>query len=377
MPNFKHIVDIPYNRSFRTAKIEGLFDLDPKPILERSWEVNIPIEDIDWGIGVIVGPSGSGKTTIGRRLFGIDAYHQGFDDWSDSASFIDSFPETANIEEITQVLSSVGFSSPPHWLQPYKTLSMGQRFRVEMARLLFDVRPVVVVDEYTSVVDRTVAKVGSLAMAKTARRMNRRLVLLSCHYDILDWLEPDWIYYVDTAEFVRGSLRRPKINIEIKRCHYSSWRLFREHHYLNNDILPQSECYIALVNGEPAGFFAYVREFMRKKKNLIRGHRSVVLPDFQGLGLGNIVTKKIMNYYTEKGFLVTAITSHPAFISARTRDRDFKLCNRIEYPINMFMTEETKKQCNFKRVKATFQYIGNKKLIEKKLQERAQRYVKN
>jgi len=350
--------------------VEGLFDLKPEKVLNKSWEVNIPIEDMDWSIGVIVGPSGAGKTSIGRVAFGPDAFHEGYKDWPRDRSVLDAFPETASTEEITQILSSVGFSSPPNWLQPFHTLSNGQQFRVEMARLLFDDRDVIVVDEFTSVIDRNVAKIGSCAFAKTARRRKKKMVLLSCHYDILEWLEPDWVYYVDQARFSRECLRRPKIELTIQRCHSSAWRLFRDHHYLNRNIVPHAECYMALANGEPAGFFAYVKESMSKRKNVIRGHRSVVLPDYQGVGIGAIATKNIMRHYTEKGFIVKAITSHPAFIAARSRDPDFRLCNRVEYVVSHGITELTKDSIKgFGRVTATFQYIGNRESIKNRLKK--------
>jgi len=362
MPSFNHIVETDYNRSFRSTKVEGLFDLSPESKLKKQWQVDIPIEDMDWNIGVIVGPSGAGKTSIGRVGFGASNYHEGYDDWPRDRSVLDAFPESETTEEITKVLSSVGFSSPPSWLQPYHTLSNGQRFRVEMARLLFDDRDTIVVDEFTSVIDRNVAKIGSCAFAKTARRRNKRMVLLSCHYDILEWLEPDWVYYVDQAKFTRERLRRPRINLDIKRCHSSAWRLFREHHYLNRNLVSQAECYIALANGEPAGFFAYVKDNMGKKKNVIRGHRSVVLPDYQGVGIGAVATKTIMRHYTQQGFIVKAITSHPAFIAARSRDPDFRLCNKVEYVVSHGITELTKDSVKgFGRVTATFQYVGNRK----------------
>ncbi len=362
MPSFNHIVKTPYNKSFRSTKVEGQFDLKPESVLRKEWQVDLPVEDFDWNIGVIVGPSGAGKTSIGSVAFGQDAFHKGYEDWPHDSSVLDAFPEQASTEDITKVLSSVGFSSPPNWLQPYHTLSNGQKFRVEMARLLFDERETIVVDEFTSVVDRNVAKIGSCAFAKTARRRNKQMVLLSCHYDILEWLEPDWVYYVDQAKFTKERLRRPKINIEIKRCHHSAWRIFREHHYLSQGLLTQSDCYVALANGEPAGFFAYVKETMSKRKNVMRGHRSVVMPDYQGVGIGAIATKAIMRYYTEKGFIVKAITSHPAFIAARSRDPDFRLCNKVDYDIKHGVTAIDKDALKgLDRITATFQYVGNRK----------------
>ena len=32
--------------------------------------------------------------------------------------------------------------------------------------------------------------------------MDKQFVAVSCHYDILDWLEPDWVYDTDKMEFV-------------------------------------------------------------------------------------------------------------------------------------------------------------------------------
>jgi hypothetical protein len=59
----------------------------------------------------------------------------------------------------------------------------------------------VVVDEFTSVVDRQIAKVGALAFGKAWRRnKGHKAVLLSCHYDIIEWLQPDWVYNIDTNE---------------------------------------------------------------------------------------------------------------------------------------------------------------------------------
>ncbi len=80
------------------------------------------------------------------------------------------------IKEITALLSSVGFSSPLAWLRPFEGLSIGERFRVTMARALAETRDLTVIDELTSVVDRTVAQIGSAAIAKTVRRRQPRNV---------------------------------------------------------------------------------------------------------------------------------------------------------------------------------------------------------
>ena len=287
MPTFEHLVNTPYVSSFRSKKIESQFDLSPEDNLSKQWNIDIPVENVEWNIGVIVGSSGSGKTSIGKVAFGE-------------------------------------------------------------------------VDEYTSVVDRTVAKIGSSAIAKTARKLNKKIVLLSCHYDILEWLEPDWIYRIDTGEFQRGSLRRPDINIQIQRCHSSAWRLFREHHYLSHYLITHSECYMALVNGEPAAFFSFIYDRYGKRKNIVRAHRIVVLPDYQGIGLGNIGTQKLMRYYGEKGYIVKLITSHPALIHSFIKNKDYRLCSKVDLKGVQGATAETIRIVDLTRIKATFQYIGSR-----------------
>ena len=54
------------------------------------------------------------------------------------------------------------------------------------------------IDEFTSVVDRTVAASCSVAISKYIRKKGlSKIILATCHYDVVDWLEPDWIF--DTA----------------------------------------------------------------------------------------------------------------------------------------------------------------------------------
>ncbi len=182
----------------RVIQLKGLFDLTLEKQCQQ-WQVDLPIDDFDWNIGLIVGRSGAGKTTLIRELFPdavIDNYN-----WSLTNSIVDDFPEHLSIKEIIQVLSSIGFSSPPNWLVPFHCLSNGEQFRVNVARALAERKELTVIDEFTSVIDRTVAKIGSSAIAKTVRKRQQKLIAASCHYDIIDWLEPDWVFDVNINQF--------------------------------------------------------------------------------------------------------------------------------------------------------------------------------
>lgn len=303
-------------RSPRVMQVEGLFDLPLEERRGQGWEFDFDLP-AEWNIGLIVGPSGSGKTTVARELFG-DRLVGGWS-WSSENSLLDSFPTGMSIKEITLLLSSVGFSSPPGWLKPFGVLSNGEQFRVHVARTLAELSDIAVIDEFTSVVDRTVAQVGSAAVARTVRRLNRKLVAVSCHYDIIDWLSPDWVFQPEIGRLERRSLRRrPSIEVVVRRVHSSAWACFRKHHYLSGALHPGSACFVALVNRRPAAFVA-VLPFPHPTHSGFREHRCVCLPDFQGVGLGHAVSEFVAGMYVAAGKRYTSTTSHPAMIRHRQR----------------------------------------------------------
>lgn len=114
---------------------------------------------------------------------------------------MDDFPENLSVSEITTALCSVGFASPPDWLKSYSCLSQGEKMRVDIARTLLSEKQLAVFDEFTSVVDREVAQVASYAISKAVRRTKKQFIVVTCHYDVIDWLEPDWVFYTDTMTF--------------------------------------------------------------------------------------------------------------------------------------------------------------------------------
>jgi ABC-type dipeptide/oligopeptide/nickel transport system ATPase subunit len=168
--------------------------------LEKRFAGSLPLEDFDWQVGIIVGRSGSGKTSIARQLF-PEAYIGKFDYLHKCV--LDDFPDGLETGDITKALSSVGFASPPDWLKSYDCLIQGEKMRVDIARALCLNQNQIVFDEFTSVVDREIAKVSAFAISKAVRRSQKKFIAVTCHYDVVDWLEPDWVFCTDTMEFSR------------------------------------------------------------------------------------------------------------------------------------------------------------------------------
>lgn len=146
----------------------------------------------DFGIGLIVGSSGSGKSTL-LKQFGSHREHN----WQSDRSVASHF-ESA--DDARERLSGVGFNSIKNWMQPYHTLSNGQQFRADLAR---SVSSGCVVDEFTSVVNREAAVSCSKAIGRYVRMKGmKNIVFASCHSDIIEWLDPDWVYSTDEKSFL-------------------------------------------------------------------------------------------------------------------------------------------------------------------------------
>lgn len=206
MPSFDIVRKIEPDNTFRVSSVIGAFDIDLEHTSEH-FKGNLNIEGANWNVGLIVGSSGSGKSTIAKELF-PDNYIKGYE--YKAKSVIDDMPEHKTMREIEMMFTSVGFSSPPSWLKPYSVLSNGERMRVDLARSILEDNEIIVFDEFTSVVNREVAKTSSYAISKAVRKNGKKFVAVSCHDDIKEWLEPDWIYDTDLKEFFFAGIKGQK-----------------------------------------------------------------------------------------------------------------------------------------------------------------------
>ena len=317
--------------SYRAASIHSLFNCETGA--NFSLDADLDIDDGDWRIGVVVGPSGSGKTSIGRRIFGDEGAFW-TPEWPSDKPIIDAIAPGGDLDTVTGALSAVGLGSVPSWLRPYPVLSMGERFRADMARLVCDAPSRAVVDEFTSVVDRQIARFGALAFAKAWRRTDGQVVLLTPHYDVLDWIEPDWAYDTATGEFRRGRglWRRPSFDLEIVRTDWRYWSEFEPHHYLKMPRMIGACCYVGVVEDERVCHMA-MSTAARGKGCEARGCRLVVKPEWQGAGVGMRFLNAVCQLQLDgapgarlPGRRMTTIfhTSHPGLCAALRRDRAWR-----------------------------------------------------
>lgn len=145
----------------------------------------------------------SGKSTL-LKNFGQEELPE----WDGTKSIVSHFESP---DDAINKLGVVGLSSIPSWYKPYQVLSNGEKFRADLARKL---KSDTVIDEFTSVIDRNVAKAASVSLSRYVKNNDiNNIVLATCHRDILEWLEPDWVIDTDTGEFHQGFFLRVQKSI--------------------------------------------------------------------------------------------------------------------------------------------------------------------
>ena len=313
------------SETFRCVKAANSVDLDLKKKLRHDLTVTADLKS-PFFVGAIIGNSGSGKTTLAKSIWGGAKLESILDP---THPIIDQFPDGMTYEDCVRVLNGIGLSQVPCWVRPAVTLSNGQRFRAEaalhIARACFGGTPAtpespIVIDEWTSVVDRTVGKVMSHCVQKMARRYKTPFVLCSCHYDVIEWLAPDWIVDCNRGEYEdRRSLRQERsehLHFDIREIDGKSWRYFNRYHYLSEN-LPGGRLFLyGLFHGQQQIGFQCFANYVpsRKMMHMFHFNRTVIHPDYVGLGLGIELIDRTSAMMKTKGYeIMGKFTSTPIY----------------------------------------------------------------
>ena len=276
-----------------TEYVYDAFDIQNR----EETSVTIPMDidglnSFEWNVGVIYGGSGSGKSTILKELGGIKTIEFDVD-----KPLISNF-DWLEPDEASRVLTSIGLSSVPTWLRPFRLLSNGEQYRAYLAYLVASSKEgeTILVDEYTSVVDRDVAKAMSLALQKYIRREKKKVILASCHFDIMEWVMPDWIYTplkgggLERPDYLR--LGRPEISLQVSRVEPQTFDFFKKHHYLTESVNRTYTFLLFEWNNKPIAINVIGRHIGRNNvEKSFRESRIVVHPDYQGMGIGSKISE--------------------------------------------------------------------------------------
>lgn len=344
------------NRDKYTDYIQEHFDLAVSDVAEVRIPNNLNLSKLgsEWNVGVICGASGSGKSTILHSLGEITEV-----EFDNNKPLISNF-EPMTPQEASSILCAMGLASVPTWIRPYSSLSNGERYRAEVAkRISSNKGGVILVDEYTSVVDRNVAKSMSNALQKYIRKEKKQIILATCHYDILEWLQPDWIYDLNKGGALeKGDClrQRPQISLSVYRVTYDTWNIFKKHHYMTEEMNKSASCFVFSWGKQLVAFVGVLPQPSGYFDKAVRGTRTVVLPDFQGLGIGSRITDFIASIYKQAGYRYFTKTVNPKLGEYRNHSEKWKTTSKNGRIIRPSVSKLNKKQ----KLRASYchEYVG-------------------
>ena len=343
--------------------IKDKYDITPESMSQRT-PLHESISGLA-GITLIVGSSGSGKTTVLRREFAGTPPLM-----DENKSIIECFdsPEVAE-----KLLIAFGLRSIPAWFRTINQVSNGERHRAECA--FYVSKGFAFIDEFTSVIDRDTAKSLAFALRKYVDNHDiNRLVLASCHRDIIEWLQPDHTLDMDAVKLTsRGSLRqRPQINLRIEASTNEDWIYFKKHHYLDSKISKSCHFHTAYIDRKPVAFLAVMHRCGRDIRSYWGESRLVVIPEFQGLGIGFALSEAVGEEYISRGLRYFSKTAHPALGTKRNGSNKWRATSTNMQKRRSYLTKEGKarKQAGFgkteeaiyrdaKRVCYSHEYMGD------------------
>jgi GNAT superfamily N-acetyltransferase len=139
------------------------------------------------------------------------------------------------------------------------------------------------------------------------------------------------------------------------------WQTFRQYHYLNSKIASACRCYVAVYQDKPVAFIAIMH--IKMLVNYYRVSRLVVLPDYQGIGIGKKLLNFIAELYTSQVNLpFYLVTSNPQLVRGNLGNWVVKrvghaTCGGEDTRINRELTQSNSKR----RLSVSLQYFPKKR----------------
>ena len=129
--------------------------------------------------------------------------------------------------------------------------------------------------------------------------------------------------------------------------------MFAKHHYLSHSHNNAANVFIATVNDEIAGFISVLHFPHPKVKNMKKVHRLVILPDYQGAGIGLKLLNEIGEIYKNQKDRFNIVTSSPSLINALKKSKEWSLqrFGRVNEVKNGILKGQTSKN----RITASFE----------------------
>ena len=140
--------------------------------------------------------------------------------------------------------------------------------------------------------------------------------------------------------------------------------MFRSYHYLNGSLGAGVRCYTAVYQEKPIAFIAVA--CVRMKAKYYRVSRLVVLPDYQGIGVG----KRFLNFIADLYYLQTRmpfylLTSNPQLIRGNLSSwKIARFGHASKGKENTIINNEIRSSLSRKRITVSLQYVPKEGLAQ-------------
>lgn len=124
---------------------------------------------------------------------------------------------------------------------------------------------------------------------------------------------------------------------------------------MSTELNKAADCYVGYIENNPVCFFAVLHFPHAQVKNFKKGHRLVVLPDYQGLGIGHKFSSHIAQMYVEKGFRFIITSSTKSLFYQRSRGSRWIVTRKGRTADSAGMLKNTTSK---RKMTYSYEYIG-------------------
>jgi hypothetical protein len=268
--------------------------------------------------------SGTGKSSIYRLLKNTDKFNKDMIDINDigpsEEPLIDDlgmYVESDDIKVLLKYLSYVGLCETFNYIQPYKNLSEGQKFRYRLLICMLSDYKIITCDEFGSNLDNITSRIICINLCRSLKSFckNKSFWLFGVNTDFLTELKDDFIIYKKNfndklilMKNIKESDFRDKIIFEEGTT--ENYKELKKYHYINHNVSFVKKVYCLKFEEETVGVLVFCypalqlkgRNIITNKKYSGKGKllnkevlcisRVVIHPTFRGIGLSSILLQK-------------------------------------------------------------------------------------
>lgn len=404
----------PDGHDVRDWAVRPVNGIRPRQTHDALWE-RLACDAPAFRIGVVVLGAETGARLTVDDIVSVCPQYASVDGstrtWDPMRCVMDQMEGCTTNDRVDRLICA-GLSSVPSWFRPYHVLSNGERQRVDVA---MDVRTRGVVGGVGTLVDPMSARSMAACIGAYVRASGiHHTVVLTTHADVAAYIRADWAYSTDEGVLRDGPLSpltpltvavhpnayemraqwndrtvvdmpSGRMQVLVQRCSRTMWTRFREHHYLSDHLMISSRCYLGSIDGVACAFVAVAaspglpwgptkanpRTAKRHAPGKARWReaRLVVMPEFQGLGVGKLVSETVARIFVSSGHQYYSRTSHPKLTRSRTRSdmwtpygTSAKVRRRTEWPSNSYAEKGTRRAAHHgsERACCSFQFVGTR-----------------